>query len=98
MRSLRSCKGQSLAEYAILIALVIGAVFAMQNYIRTRLQGLMHGYTEEYVRQATPAGVAVDPFTPDRTVTSNSNIGMTMDSVRTGNIGISSTSNTTQTN
>jgi hypothetical protein len=32
-------KGQSTAEYAILIALVIGAAVAMQTYVKRSLQG-----------------------------------------------------------
>jgi hypothetical protein len=36
---LRGKKGQSTAEYAILIALVIGAAMAMQTYMKRGLQG-----------------------------------------------------------
>ena len=38
-RKLRNKKAQNTAEYAILIALVIGAVVAMQTYAQRALQG-----------------------------------------------------------
>jgi hypothetical protein len=39
MRRKFSKKGQSTAEYAIVIALIIGAVIATQNYVKRGLQG-----------------------------------------------------------
>ncbi len=39
MRILRKRRGQSTAEYAIVIALVLGAVIGMQTYVRRGLQG-----------------------------------------------------------
>ena len=42
LRHLRNRKAQNTAEYAILIALVIGAVVAMQKYVQRTLQGRMY--------------------------------------------------------
>ena len=39
MRTLNNRKGQNTAEYAILIAVVIGAIVAMQLYVKRGLQG-----------------------------------------------------------
>jgi len=39
LKFLRGKKGQNTAEYAILIALAIGAAMAMQTYIKRGLQG-----------------------------------------------------------
>ena len=36
-------KGQSTAEYAVLIALVVGAVVAMQTYVKRGIQGKIAG-------------------------------------------------------
>ena len=39
-------RGQNVAEYAILIALVIGAAMAMQTYVKRGLQGRIKGATD----------------------------------------------------
>jgi len=46
-------KAQSTAEYAIVIALVIGAVMAMQIYVRRGLQGRIKD-TTDYLATQTP--------------------------------------------
>ncbi len=52
MRMLRSARGQSTAEYAVLFAIVIGAAVAMQQYVKTRLQASVKKYTDEYATAA----------------------------------------------
>jgi hypothetical protein len=42
-------QAQSTAEYAIVIALVIGAVVAMQVYVKRGLQGRMKGAVDNYL-------------------------------------------------
>lgn len=42
-------RGQNTAEYAIIIALVIGAVMAMQTYTKRGLQARQYDATNEYV-------------------------------------------------
>ena len=74
MRCLRTTKGQSMAEYAILFAIVIGAAIAMQQYVKSRLQGTMRGASDNYINAiALTANFAANPFEPDRTVNTSSN-------------------------
>lgn len=42
LSKLRKSKAQTTAEYAILIALVVGAAMAMQLYVKRGLQGRVH--------------------------------------------------------
>lgn len=42
-------RGQSTAEYAILIGLVIGALIVMQTYVRRGIQGRFRDATDDYV-------------------------------------------------
>ncbi len=46
-------RGQSTAEYAVLIALVIGAAIAMQTYVKRGLQGRTHGASNRYFNEVT---------------------------------------------
>ena len=39
------CRGQSTAEYAVLIALVVGAVIAMQTFVKRGIQAKMYDAT-----------------------------------------------------
>ena len=49
LKVLRNKKAQNTAEYAILIALVVGAVIAMQSYVQRGLQARTRG-TSLYMR------------------------------------------------
>ena len=49
-------KAQNTAEYAILIALVIGAVVAMQTYAQRALQGRMRDASLQLVQQTSNLG------------------------------------------
>jgi len=69
LRLLRSKKAQNTAEYAILIALVIGVFSAMQIYVRRGLQARIKGGTDtlpfSVLGQANTAdGVAQDILGP----------------------------------
>lgn len=46
MLKLLNRKGQNTAEYAILIAVVIGAIIAMQLYVKRGLQGKVRAVTD----------------------------------------------------
>ena len=50
-------KGQNTAEYAILIAVVIGAIVAMQIYVKRGLQGKVKDVTD-HVGDGLPADAA----------------------------------------
>ena len=91
VRMRRKRAGQSTAEYAVLFAIVIGAAIAMQQYVKSRLQGAMAFRANNYL---TISGGAV--FEPNRTVNTSSNAssGMTMQSAHQGTININSNSNT----
>jgi hypothetical protein len=56
-------RAQSTAEYAIVIALVIGAVVAMQVYVRRGLQARMKGAVDTYLIGQT-SGNIMDGNTP----------------------------------
>lgn len=49
-------KGQNTAEYAILIALVIGAAVAMQTYIKRGIQGRVHDEVADMAAQTPELG------------------------------------------
>lgn len=47
MRLLKQ-RGQSMGEYAVLFAIVLGAVVGLQGYIRSRLRAKVVGVTDGY--------------------------------------------------
>lgn len=49
LKILRNRKAQNTAEYAILIALVIGGVVAMQTYAQRALQGRIRSAARDYL-------------------------------------------------
>ena len=63
----RKLKGQSTAEYAILIGLVIAAAVAMQIYVKRALQGRIHRgvqFLADYTGdQAANVGLAMNRYT-----------------------------------
>lgn len=87
MRLLRARNGQSMAEYAILFAIVIGAAIAMQQYIKSRLQGATQGAADNYLNTVSAtAGFAAVPFEPNRVThtESNTNENLAMQSATVG--------------
>jgi len=79
MRLLKS-RGQSTGEYAILFAIVLGAVIGMQNYIRNQIAGALKNEADEF-RTATGSGDAVtidrtsDSLAASRTAMTDANTG-----------------------
>ncbi len=90
---MKTRRGQSIAEYAVLIGLVLGAVLAMQNYIRVRIAGAIKNKADAY---ATSSG-AGNGFTVNRSSDSlsNTNLGMTTATTGTVNAISNGTSVTT---
>ncbi len=88
-----------MAEYAILFAIVIGAAIAMQQYIKSRLQGTMRGASDNYVDaiSATAGFATSGPFEPTRTVdsTSTQNDSLNMTGSATGTRDLTSAQNST---
>ena len=52
-RSLLKRKGQSTAEYAILIGIVVAVVVAMQTYVKRGIQGRVHDASNKFYDQFT---------------------------------------------
>ena len=47
LRKLRNIKGQNTLEYAILFAIVVGALIAIQQYFKRGIEGKMKGSADE---------------------------------------------------
>jgi Flp pilus assembly pilin Flp len=56
LKHFRNRKGQNTAEYAILIALVVGGVIAMQTYAQRALQGRLRDASVMYRDQTSALG------------------------------------------
>jgi len=79
-------KGQSTLEYALIIAVVAGAMIAMQVYIKRGVQGKLKATADDIGKQYSPGyTTATVNTTTNSTTTENLAAGMT-----------SSTGNTTQ--
>lgn len=61
--------GQSIGEYAIMLGIVLGAVFSVQNYIRNRILGGIQATAEYYHDPEKTAEAVIDK---DFTVTTKS--------------------------
>ncbi len=79
-------KGQSTLEYGIIVAVVVGALLAMQMYVKRGVQGKLRGAADDIGEQFSP-----EHTTGKHTTTSSSS---THDEVRGGDDPIS-TSETT---
>lgn len=100
MRRMLGRRGQSTAEYAVLFAIVIGAAIAMQQYVKTRLQGAIKQHADGYLAAQTGAfGGVPQPFEPDRATTSTnqSTSNVSMSSARTGTFNVDNTAKTKST-
>ena len=93
---IRSRRGQGMAEYAILFAIVLGAAIAMQYFVRTRLQGAIAGTAGEYETQAGALG-GLATYEPDRKSTSSSQSSMNFTTAKAGTVGQNSNSNSNVT-
>ena len=86
MRLIRSRTGQSTAEYAVLFAIVIGAAIGIQQYVKTRLQGAVRTYADEYTNAVNTGGAAWNRFEPNRLSTSQSGTDTLMNGSQTGTV------------
>ena len=84
-----SRKGQSTGEYAILFAIVLGAVVAMQNYIRNRLTGTLQAGADNYLTtvQAIPELADAKAVAPDQKTTSSSDTWLDLNNAGVGDAG-----------
>lgn len=84
MRLIRTRKGQSMAEYAVLFAIVIGAAVAMQQYVKGRLQATVRAKADGYM---TAAGMtATASYDPTRYTKSSSGTDLEFDDARKGKV------------
>ena len=101
---LKTTKGQNTAEYALLIALVVAGVIAIQTYTQRSLQGKMRD-AGQYLTKGTeaalsPAGITeVDQYEP---YYQNSDYSTTRDTTENkrlgkGTVAADSSSNRTRT-
>jgi len=82
----RLCKrGQSTGEYAILFAIVLGAVIAVQNYVRNRIAGGLKHYSDDYLN-VVGNGTSINTANLNRSSSSTSSSRATMTSASSGNI------------
>ncbi len=83
---LLNSRGQSTGEYAILFAIVLGAVIAMQNYVKNRIAAGIRGQADTYA--AAAGGVAAGITT---TGNSDSNADATMTNAQQGRLNTDNT-------
>lgn len=76
-------KGQSIGEYAILFAVVLGAVVAMQRYVSNRLAGTTKTWTDNYQTSSESQGSQVIETSSDST----SSATASMSSAAAGTLG-----------
>ena len=88
-------RGQSMGEYAILFAIVLGAVVAMQNYIKTRISAKIQAATGLYTAAGSASGLNALTLTMNVTTDSKSTTSAGMTNVRAGTLR--SDSNATST-
>lgn len=79
-RLIRPRAGQSTAEYAVLFGIVIGAAIAMQQFVKTRLQGAVKVQADAYQTAAESAPA----FEPTRLSGSQSASDIAMQGAKTG--------------
>lgn len=93
----RTGKGQSTAEYAIVIGLVIAAIVAMQVYVKRGLQGKVKDAVDYKDSQDTITGTTnqYEPYYMQSTMTSSQAVSDTESTVAGG--GVSRTAQTTAT-
>lgn len=86
--------GQSTAEYAVLIALVVAAVIAMQTQVKRSLQARMYDATRYLVNQTSNLGSTLE-FEPTYLATEFNVTRDTEETTRLGlnEVGMNSTAN-----
>jgi len=83
-------RGQSTGEYAILFAIVLGAIVAMQNYVRNRIAGSVRAGADNYMTQVSASLPGAAAFAPNRTSDSSSDSSAKMATAESGTIGAGS--------
>ncbi len=93
-RTLRSRRGQSMAEYAMLLAFVLAFIMMIAGFFKNHMAGTITAGVNNYTNTvATTLGVAVAPYAPD--ATSSSASSDTANYAGTGAVTSGSNSNST---
>ena len=89
-------RGQSTAEYAILIAVVIGALIAMQTYVKRGLQGRVKDGVDMLADETSDLGTTeqYEPYYMDSDMTFSRDNTETEDRAEGGERSLSSVDNT----
>jgi Flp pilus assembly pilin Flp len=79
-------RGQNTAEYAIVIALIIGAVIAMQTYVKRGLQGRMKDATDYVATETKDIGTTkqYEPYYAEQEMTVGTKTRSTADTSEGG--------------
>ena len=95
-------KAQTTAEYAVLIALVIGAVVIMQVYVKRGIQGRVKDVVDHVGEGGTVgnvqfnfSGLQYEPYYANSNSTSSQNMGETQNLNEGGTFNIQSTAQST---
>lgn len=75
MRSRFYEKGQSTLEYALLIAVIVAGLIAMQVYMKRGVQGKLRSSTDSIGEQYSP-GYTTSEYTTTQTTTSRETLGI----------------------
>ncbi|MDD4907726.1 MAG: hypothetical protein PHJ00_01530 [Candidatus Omnitrophica bacterium] len=96
---LRSNRGQNTAEYAIVIALIIGAAIAMQTYVKRGLQGRTKDATDYMQNQTADIGATrqYEPYYMQSDVTTTAQNAASKDTAQGGAVTSASQATTQQT-
>ena len=91
-------RGQSIAEYAMLFAIVLGAIVVAQQYVKNRLAATIEAHTNRFVNVADDGtAIAATPVALIRGATSESASDVQMGTARTGTVTSNSTGHSATT-
>lgn len=79
-------RGQSTAEYAVLIAVAVGAIVAMQIYVKRGIQGKVKGAMDHFTSQGTAETGTIAQYEP-YTASSDYNVVQGRSAVETMAVG-----------
>ncbi len=82
----RTERGQSIGEYAVLLAIILGAVVGVQALVRNRVAGAIQSQADTYVSKAKGTESADSSLLSKKTSNSTSTARSTMTSSRAGDV------------
>ena len=97
MRCMRSRRAQIMAEYGVLLAIVITVAIACQQFIKARMQGANEEALSDYQAEVTKLVGSFTDFEPTkRTVDSDATTALNMTEALKGKVDVDTQSITTQ--